>query len=163
MRVHARRQYPAPALDRELQAATVALADLQVIVQRCSAAVRRPVPPCRHHLRQLCWFGPAGIGCNFQHGGGFNSSAVWRGAPPPSPPSPPSSATGTPRAPRRPGASPSNSAKSHSKPHPTEPCCIDSPRVAASPKTRERLKDTLEELADNELDDAATIEQIVAK
>jgi len=35
--------------------------------------------------------------------------------------------------------------------------------VAASPQTRERLKDTLEELAGSVLDAAATIKQINAK
>ena len=64
-----RRQHPAPApaLTMELEAAASTLADLQVIVQRCTAAVHRSPPPCRHHLARRCWFGPAGTGCRFAH------------------------------------------------------------------------------------------------
>jgi len=157
-RANARRQYSAPSLDMELQAATLALADLQVIVRRCTAAVRRPPAPCRHHLAQRCWYGPGGQGCRYGHGGSSSGAAWWRAPPPPpSSPSTPSSATATPRAaPRRPGSPRSNTAKSHSEPHPPEPCYTVSPRVAASPRTRGRLKDTLEELA-------ATDTQIDAK
>ena len=164
-RANARRQYSAPSLDMELQAATLALADLQVIVRRCSSAGRRPPAPCRHHLAQKCWYGAGGQGCRFRHGD-FSSGAAWRSAPlpPPSPPSPASPTTATPAAaPRTTAASPKTPAKCHSEPHPPEPCYTVSPRVAASPKTRERLKDTLEELAGSVLDAAATIKQINAK
>ena len=161
-----RRQHPAPTpaltLAMELQAATCALADLQVIVRRCTEVVRRPPAPCRHHLARRCWYGPGGQGCRYGHGSG----AAWRRAPPPPPssPSPSSSATATPRAaPRRPGASTMIPAKSHSKSHPPEPCYTVSPRVAASPKSCERFKDTLEELADNVLDSAAAYNQIKSK
>ena len=162
-----RRQYPTPAptLAMELQAATLALADLQVIVRRCSSAVRRPPAPCRHHLAQKCWYGAGGQGCRFRHGD-FSSGAAWRSAPlpPPSSPSPASPTTATPAAaPRTTAASPKTPAKCHSEPHPPEPCYTVSPRVAASPKTRERLKDTLEELAGSVLDATATIKQINAK